>query len=65
LSDISAEAAEQELRMDQMPAEIELKNRQESLELPKFVVASIIGPAAVAGAIGTWFGWSLRGAGHG
>jgi hypothetical protein len=51
--------------MDQMRADIQLKNRQESLELPKFVVASIIGAAAVAGAIGTWFGWSLRGAGHG
>jgi len=51
--------------MDQMRADIRLKDRQESLELPKFVVASIIAAAAVAGAIGTLFGWSLRGAGHG
>jgi hypothetical protein len=65
MSDVPAADAEQELRVDQMRADIQLKNRQESLELPKFVVASIIGAAAVAGAIGTWFGWSLRGAGHG
>ncbi len=57
--DWSRDELEWELRMEQMRADIGLKNRQEGLELPKFVVAGLVAIGTLFAAVFTAFGYAL------
>jgi hypothetical protein len=58
--DYSTDELEQELRMEQMRADIKLKTKQEITEWPRVFTGIIIAVAALTGAVGTMFGYSLR-----
>jgi hypothetical protein len=58
--DYSLEALERELRMDQIRADIRLKNAQAAAEWPTVLTAIIVAVAAIMGAAGALFGYSLR-----
>jgi hypothetical protein len=58
--DYSTDELEQELRMDQMRADIRHKTKQEVTEWPKVFTGLLIPVAALMGAAGTLFGYSLR-----
>jgi hypothetical protein len=58
--DYSTDELEQELRMEQMRADIRLKERLTASEWPKVFTAIIVAFGAFMGVIGAFFGYSLH-----
>jgi hypothetical protein len=59
MSDFAATDAEQELRMDQMRADIDLKRRQAATEWPKTWTAMLVALATIMALIFGTFGYLI------
>ena len=59
VKDYSTDDAERELRMEQMRADIKLKNVQTASEWPKVFTAILVAVAAIMGVAAGLFGYSL------
>ncbi len=57
--DYSIDDLERELRMDQMRADIKLKNAQAAAEWPKVFTALLVAVAAIIGLAAGLFGYNL------
>ncbi len=59
IRDYAPDDLEQELRVDQMRADIKLKNAQAAAEWPKVFTAIIVAVAAIMGVAAGLFGYNL------